>query len=321
MAKRKRLSPAALISPDAMSPETGLPADLETKSMAPAKDGWVGVRTRAPVASVTAEAAAQSAFEEVADELRRAKAEGRMVLSLPLAAIEAGFLVRDRIVVDDDDMASLRDSLRDRGQQTPIEVEDLGNGAYGLISGWRRLMTLRALLDETQDPRFAHVQALLRVPENAAASYRAMVEENEIRANLSFYERAHIAVKAMEQGLFPDAKSAVQSLFAAARRPKQSKIVGFTNLVTTLGAHLRWPSAIPEKLGLSLVAALQGDPRAVLDAALKAPAGTTSAPNAPQDIAPGITMHVAKGKVTFKGAAVDDALIKALRAWMEDRGA
>ena len=100
--------------------------------------------------------------------------------------------MRDRIAVAPDDLAALTESLRARGQQTPIEVVDLGGGQYGLISGWRRISALRALLDETGEAQFATVLALLRQPADASAAYVAMVEENEIRIGLSYYERARL---------------------------------------------------------------------------------------------------------------------------------
>ena len=202
MAKRKRLSPAP-IAPDASS--------LETKAAL----GWVGHGARrAPIADVSGAAARQSAFDEVADELRRAREEGRMVLRLPLSAVEAEHLVRDRVLADPEDMEVLKDSLRARGQQTPVEVVDLGTGRYGLISGWRRLTALRRLHRDTDDPRFAVVRALVVRPETAQDAYLSMVEENEIRVDVSHYERARIALKSVEQGVFPDHRAALRGLYA-----------------------------------------------------------------------------------------------------------
>ncbi|WP_187431094.1 partitioning protein ParB (plasmid) [Roseobacter fucihabitans] len=324
MAKRKRLSPAVITD-----------APLETKAAL----GWVGHGTRrAPIADVTGDAAERAAFEEVADELQRARSEGRMVLSLPLEAVDATHLVRDRVAMDVDEMDVLKDSLRARGQQTPIEVLDLGQGRYGLISGWRRLTALQALLKETGEARFETIKAFLRTPEDVSDAYLAMVEENEIRADLSFYERARIAVQAAATGVFPDTHTAVQSLFSAARAPKRSKIMGFTHLVEQLDAELRFPAAIPEKVGLALVAALQGDirfrhrllealrkadpqdttaERRVLDACLKAPAKSVAVPT--EQAAPGVTLKASKGRITLSGRNVDAALLADLRDWLARR--
>lgn len=328
MAKRKRLQPTTFSADSSIAP-------IETKSAF----GRVGPGARhAPIADVSGEAAHLSAFEEVAEELRRVRSEGRLVLNLPLSSIEPEYLVRDRMVSDSEDMTVLTDSLRDRGQQTPVEVVDLGSGLYGLISGWRRFTALRALSVEDVE-RFGVVQALVRDPETASDAYRAMVEENEIRADLSFYERAHIAVKSVDQGVFPDTKVAVQSLFSAARAPKRSKILSFVVLVKALNDTLRFPAAIPEKLGLPLAAALQDQPdlqrdlaetlkhaapqdaaaeRALLERTLKTSSKRTRAPKK-EAIAPGLALEIAQGRAVLSGKAVDAALLQDLRAWLSKR--
>jgi hypothetical protein len=336
MAKRKRLSPAPFAAPDAAPEGPGGP--LETKAAL----GWVGHGTRrAPIAEVAGESAAQSAFEEVRAELAAARAEGRMVLALPLAAVEARHLIRDRVAMDEGELATLKASLAARGQQTPVEVLELAPGRYGLISGWRRLTALAALLEETGDAaRFGQVKALLRAPAEVSETYLAMVEENEIRADLSFYERARIAVEAARAGVFPDAQTAVQRLFAAARAPKRSKILSFAVLVEQLDDALRFPAAIPEKVGLALVGALQGDirfrhrlvealraadpadaaaERRVLDAALKGDRPTPARGGDGEEIAPGLRLEAGRGRVTLAGPAVDAALLDDLRRWLATR--
>jgi len=87
-----------------------------------------------------------------------------------------------------------------------------------------------------------------------------MVEENEIRVGLSYYERARIAAKAADAGVHPDRRTAVRALFAAASRAKRSKIASFLALHDALDDRLRFPAAIPERLGLALSRALEADP-------------------------------------------------------------
>lgn len=212
----------------------------------------------APIAMIAGEASAVSGLREMAGVLEAARAEGRLVQSLPLDAIEDDHLIRDRVIGDAEEMAALKDSLRARGQQQPIDVVDLGNGRYGLISGWRRLSALRDLYAETGEARFGHVQALLRRPDGASDAYLAMVEENEIRAGLSHYERARIAALAAEQGVFSSPQDALRHLFANASRAKRSKIGSFMVLHRDLGDVLAFPAAIPERLGLALAQALEG---------------------------------------------------------------
>lgn len=245
MAKRRRLDPV----PSGLGLADRAP---ETKSMFSAP----------PIAQVAGEAAATSALREVAGELAAARAEGRMVQRLALALIDADHLVRDRIQSDPAEMEVLCASIRARGQQTPVEVVDLGTGRYGLISGWRRLQALQKLgaedvvesgVESGAEPgKFDTVLALLRRPESAAEAYLAMVEENEIRVGLSYYERARIAARAAELGVHPSPQAAIRALFASASRSKRSKIASFLLVHSELGDALSFPSAIPERLGLSL---------------------------------------------------------------------
>src|SRR5690606_41318719 len=111
----------------------------------------------------------------------------RALLSFPtrrssdLAAVEAGYLVRDRLAADEGDMAALVESLRARGQQVPIEVVEIGPGRYGLISGWRRLTAIARLGPETGEERFAPLLALLRRPEPADHAHPATVGGEQVR--------------------------------------------------------------------------------------------------------------------------------------------
>ena len=238
MAKRKRLSPA---NPAIFG------AAPETKSM----------MSRAPIADVAAEAATTAALQDVTAELATARAEGRMVLSLPVSAVALDHIVRDRVIADDTEMAALMASIAARGQQTPVEVLETGPGAYGLISGWRRCQAIARLA--AQGDHDGTVLALLRKPREASETYQAMVEENEIRVGLSYFERARIAAKAVEQGVFPSEKEALLTLFASASRPKRSKIRSFLPLVAAFDGHLRFPHMIGERLGLKMAAAMEAD--------------------------------------------------------------
>ncbi|MEO1493934.1 MAG: ParB N-terminal domain-containing protein [Pseudomonadota bacterium] len=238
MAKRKRLSPA---NPAIFG------AAPETKSM----------MSRAPIADVASEAATTAALHDVTQELAQARAEGRMVLSLPVTAIALDHIVRDRVIAEEAEMAALMTSIAARGQQTPIEVLETEPGQYGLISGWRRCQAIAKLAEQSQHD--GTVLALLRKPAEASETYQAMVEENEIRVGLSYFERARIAAKAVEQGVFETEKAALLTLFASASRPKRSKIRSFLPLVAAFDGHLRFPHMIGERLGLRLAAAMDAD--------------------------------------------------------------
>jgi len=183
-----------------------------------------------------------------------------MIQALPLAAVDAAYRQRDRTTPQTDELDALVASIRDRGQQTPIEVVALGADRYGLISGWRRLTALRQLHTDAGGTAFGTVLAVLRQPDSAADAYVAMVEENEIRLGLSYYERARIAAKAVEQGVFEAEKQALQSLFSTASRAKRSKIKSFLTLYHAADPLLKFPAAIPERLGVALARALEEAP-------------------------------------------------------------
>lgn len=252
MARRKRLTPA---QPGYLEGQRA----PEVKSMPPVS---------APIAQVAGDASARAALEELTAALDAARADGLMIELVPLEAVDEGHLVRDRMVQDEDELSALMESMRARGQQTPVEVIRLPGAAgeeprYGLISGWRRLTALRRLHAETGEERFATIRARVIAPQTAQAAYVAMVEENEIRVNLSFYERARIAVQAMREGVYPDQRAALRGLFGNTTRSKRSKIGSFIPLVEAFDGDLKHPTAISEKLGLALARALLHDPEFV----------------------------------------------------------
>ncbi|WP_395543668.1 nuclease [Neotabrizicola sp. sgz301269] len=333
MAKRKRLT----LSDQA--PLTRFPAlpreeAAELGAMRP-----FGVAA-APISRETQDAAAVSALQELADEIDLARSDGRLAQQLPLQEIDEGWLVRDRLTVDADELAALRQSLQAHGQRMAIEVVDHGPGIrprYGLISGWRRLTALRDLHRDSGEPRFATVLAVLRHPETAGDAYVAMVEENEIRAGLSYYERARIAAKAVEAGVFATPKQALQRLYAQASRARRSKIGSFLTLHEALGEALRFPAAIPERLGLALAmrigeapgfaaevaARLDAEPpsdaaaeQALLSRALRGSGRPAPATIPIKDVLPGLSLQFRSGELRLTGKAVDAALRDRLAAWL-----
>ena len=196
--------------------------------------------------------------------LAQARAQGQVIDLIPVDRIDGDYLVRDRLVQEEDELQALMTSIQSRGQQMPIEIvrldRDDSEPRYGLISGWRRLTALRRLFRDTDDPRFAVARALVVRPETAQDAYLAMVEENEIRVDVSHYERARIALKAVEQGVFPDQRAALRGLYASTTRSKRSKIGTFVGLVDAFDDILNFPGAISEKLGLAMAREMVRDP-------------------------------------------------------------
>ncbi|TQS70213.1 chromosome partitioning protein ParB [Rhodobacteraceae bacterium] len=356
MAKRKRLTPPrADFLQDAPSPaeidpqdaaafaDTEIPADLETKAMFPMGVART-VTHRPPIAQVAGESADRAALEELSAMIAEARRSGRMVEALALDQIDAEHLMRDRMTSDDEDMAALLSSLRTRGQQAPVEVIDHGahvQPRYGLISGWRRLGALRQLAHEAGTPLSdAVILAVIRQPKTASEAYVAMVEENEIRADISFYERARIVLRALEAGVYPDAKQALQSLFGNVSRAKRSKIKSFMTIVEQLDGALRFPAAISERSGLDLVKRLEADSdlaaflrQKLNEADPVVPAAeaailtavprhnTPPAPSAPKDTPEyDFSYDPASRTIRVSGGIVDDRLARDLQRWLDRRG-
>jgi ParB family transcriptional regulator, chromosome partitioning protein len=341
---RRRLTPA--------TPQTGVPhaeqtpstgfGPIETKAITrlsgvPSDPDRAPMPTsRPPIASVAAEAAGAAALEEMAESLRTARETGRLVIDLPLEAIAPDHLTRDRLPSEDAEMTALRDSLRAHGQRVPIEVTPLeGVLPYGLISGWRRLVALKALHAETGEARFATVRALLRRPDSAADAYVTMVEENELRVGLSQYERARVVARAAARGVFESEEAALRALFGGASKAKLSRIRSFVALYHGLDGVLRYPAHLPERLGLALVDALRApDGRAHITEALtradpadaeaeraaltRLLAPAKAPPPPPETIRPGVTLETAlRGRtltLRLRGPGVTEALAAELRA-------
>ncbi|MEM5478096.1 ParB N-terminal domain-containing protein [Pacificibacter sp. AS14] len=337
MAKRKRLTPARSnflggddpIAPNEAEIEAQAPEAKAMFSMGVAK-----TTSRPPIAHVAGEAAMTAALTEMTDMVAKARSEGRIVEVLSLTQIDMDHLVRDRVHVHSDDLDVLKSSLKARGQQTPIEVVDRGAGAeprYGLISGWRRMVAL----SEIGTPE---VLAIVRQPKTSSDAYVAMVEENEIRSDISFYERARVVVKALEQGVYTDPKQALQTLFSNVSRAKRSKIKSFMVLVETLDGVLQFPSALSERTGLELAKRIQADPaNAEAMKARLAQAKPTSAeaeaavlliekrangarPKASKPVTQvKVTFHPKDGRAELTGEGVDEALIRDLNIWLKKR--
>lgn len=191
-----------------------------------------------------------------AEAWRQAMQEGRVISELPLDSIDLDHMRRDRIVVDGGELLELKASILTNGLRLPIEVVALGDGQYGLISGWRRV-TVMQLLREEEGEAYATIKAIVRPPFEAGALYTAMVEENELRSQISHYERGRIAVVLADLGVFADTEAAIETIYAAASKAKRSKIRSFALVHDELGSMLQFPTDLSERAGLRLAYALR----------------------------------------------------------------
>ena len=231
-----------------------------------------------PIAQVAGEAASLAGMAGVADRaelardkadatrLREADAAGLLAEAIPIDQIDSDYIRRDRVIDDKEAAEELVTSLRLNGLRTPIEVAKTDDG-YGLISGHRRLNAFRTLA--STDQAFSRIPAFVRRAQQSEHAYIRMVEENEVRANLTPYERGRISVLASAQGVFPTVEAAVDALFSAASKAKRAKVRKFATVHESLGDLLQFPTKLTEKSGLriadGLAAGLQQTLRTALD--------------------------------------------------------
>lgn len=228
----------------------------------------------APIAQVAAETASQVQTEGAdvravraraeADAARyhKAQEEGLLITELPTREIAESAMIRDRMIVDEAELLELRLSISSSGLRLPIEVYELekprADGVrYGLISGYRRLLAVRGLYDLTEAEKYTRIRAILRPRTGMDSAFVSMVEENEIRSELSHFERGRIAVISAQQGAFANTEEAVAKLFANGSKAKRSKVRSFALIFEELGDMLEHAELLTEKRGLRLAAALR----------------------------------------------------------------
>lgn len=222
----------------------------------------------APIAQVAAEnamnvnvvdAGTRARLAEL-ERYRAAEQRGLVARMIDIDAIDPNAVTRDRMDLDPQEFAELKAAILANGLRMPIEVFELepqeGRARYGLISGYRRFRAVRELRGQPgQAPGL--IEALVRPPATAAGSMEAMVEENEIRSNLSQFERGRIAVLAVQSGVYGSVEEATLRLFAFASKAKRSKIRSFALVFEQLGDVLNFPQLLSEKQGLALATALR----------------------------------------------------------------
>lgn len=276
MAKRRRLEAPTAADLDQIEQE------FRRETSAP------DTRRAAPIAQVareTAEAlsfAAQATDKADADRLREAQEKGLVMLDIPLSDINADSMIRDRSVLDEEGLRELKASIAKNGMRLPIEVyalpeNDPSGAKFGLLSGYRRLRILKELNAALGPGLYETARAILRAPESDADRFAAMVEENEIRQQLSHFERGRITAVAAAQGVFSNTEAAVEAMFPAASKAKRSKIRSFAMIFEELGDLLSFPENLKEKEGLRIAGALRDGHEAILRANLESQQSATPA--------------------------------------------
>jgi ParB family chromosome partitioning protein len=180
---------------------------------------------------------------------------------IPLDHIATDALTRDRTGTDLEPLLELRASILASGVRMPIEVfhlaEPQGELAYGLISGFRRLAAVRSLRDDVFDgSRFTDIPAFIREPADLTEAMTAMVEENAIRAEVSAWEQALVAVIACERGTFDTVDAAMDTLYRNLHRNKRRTIRMIAHVVGELDGLLTTPETWPAHRLMRIAAAI-----------------------------------------------------------------
>lgn len=193
------------------------------------------------------------------DRFRAAEERGLVGRSIPIEEIDVSAITRDRLRLDAEAFNELKGSILKNGLRMPIEVFEQDPGAdkrYGLISGFRRLRAVQEIQMGPGD-HDGMIDAFVRPRRDDAALTEAMIEENEIRAALSHYERARISVLSVQNGYDASLEAAVNRLFGFASKAKRSKIRSFATIYEALGDVLRFGDGLKEKQGLLLATAVR----------------------------------------------------------------
>lgn len=202
------------------------------------------------------------------------------ILTLPLTAILMDALPRDRSALDPDALDELQSSIATEGQRQPIEVWKLGTPGpqgqeYGLISGLRRL-TAHQNLNRLRPAAFGTIHAILRQPASIAAAMAAMVAENEIRADLSAWDKGRVLVQSVDEGLFDTIEAAATGLHPTATRQKRAVLRSYAHVVEELDGALTDPHHLPASRIQQLSAALRGGLTPVIHQILRETRGASA---------------------------------------------
>ena len=130
--------------------------------------------------------------------------------------------------------------------------------AFALVSGYRRLQVFEEIVGMGLDT-FRSIPAIVRPADTRANHLAAIVEENEIRADLSPWERGRIVVMAQRMEIFDTVEAAIETLFHGASRQKQHRLRSLARVFEELDGYLADPELLSLRQCLRIAAALDRD--------------------------------------------------------------
>jgi ParB family chromosome partitioning protein len=203
------------------------------------------------------------------------------LLHIPLDQIDDAALLRDRGPLDDTALTELVNSIALIGLSQPIEVWALSTPepplAYGLISGLRRLTACRRLRDPRGNGDFATIPALLRTPDSIPDAMARMVAENEVRTDVTPWEKGTLILDCVARDLFPTADAAVDALWRGHSRQKRARLRAFADVVGELDGAFTAPGELSTQRMERLSAAIRAGLGDIIHAALAPHRGETLA--------------------------------------------
>jgi ParB family transcriptional regulator, chromosome partitioning protein len=192
---------------------------------------------------------------------------------VPLSQIDEAALPRDRSGLDAEPLDELIASLVINGLRQPIEIwrfsEPRPPHTFGLISGFRRLAAFRSLLTTYEDKtRWQAIPAFIRTPATYAEAFAAMVEENEVRADLSPFEKGKLLVTAVRCEIFPSVEAAVDSMYAGKPRYQRARLRTLARFAEEMDGLLTAPEKLTQAQAFRVAAAFDAGFGEVIDTAL-----------------------------------------------------
>lgn len=194
------------------------------------------------------------------------------LIDIPLDASMPDALIRDRGPLDPAALSDLATSIAVMGLRQPVEVwefpEPMLPHRYGLISGLRRLTACRTLRDIRQNGDFATIPALLCAPAGIPAAMAAMVTENELRAEVTPWEKGCLILATVAAGLADSHESAIAALYPTHQRQKRARLRDLAAVVEEFDGAFTTPERLTAQRIERLAAALRGGLPDVLHAVL-----------------------------------------------------
>lgn len=166
------------------------------------------------------------------------------ITRIPLTQIDPAALPRDRLGIDREALDALQRSIVDDGLRQPVEVWPIeGPLPFALISGHRRYLCFQALAALNPE-RWGAIPCLIRQPADYPAALAMMVTENEIRAQITPWEKGALLMRLLGHGLFPSLEAASEALYPALSRRDRSRLRGYALVVEELEGSLTDPRAL-----------------------------------------------------------------------------